>query len=151
GRRQGPRRAGHRPGKEGWGTRNLAWVMAAWPLLSLPLAAHPATPGEGGAAAAERAGARGASELDRALVAARRRAEEAKDVPQSLTVADGAELESRGASDISDMAMLTPNATLYPARAFNSSVTAYIRGVGQFDPIWGMEPGVAVYIDDVAL
>ncbi len=131
--------------------RNLAWVMAAWPLLSLPLAAHPATPGEGGAAAAERAEARGATELDRVLVTARRRAEDAKDVPQSLTVADGAELESRGASDISDMAMLTPNATLYPARAFNSSVTAYIRGVGQFDPIWGMEPGVAVYIDDVAL
>jgi iron complex outermembrane receptor protein len=28
-------------------------------------------------------------------------------------------------------------------------VTAYIRGVGQSDPLWGVDPGVGIYLDDV--
>ena len=35
------------------------------------------------------------------------------------------------------------------SRATNSTLTAYIRGVGQQDPLWGFEPGVGVYVDDV--
>jgi iron complex outermembrane receptor protein len=30
-------------------------------------------------------------------------------------------------------------------------LTAFIRGVGQQDPLWGFEPGVGIYIDDVYL
>ena len=42
-----------------------------------------------------------------------------------------------------------PNLTIYAARGSTSTVTAYIRGIGQSDPLWGVEPGVGIYIDDV--
>ncbi len=36
-------------------------------------------------------------------------------------------------------------------RATSSTINVYIRGVGQSDPLWGFDPGVGVYIDDVYL
>lgn len=94
---------------------------------------------------------RDAVRLDAVLVTARRRPERRQDVPQAITALNGDELESRGATDIAALGMATPNLSIHPARAFNGSVTAHIRGIGQFDPIWGAEPGVGVYIDDVHL
>jgi iron complex outermembrane receptor protein len=92
---------------------------------------------------------REAVELDRVVVTARRRPEPLQAVPGSVTAVSGEELESRGAQDISALGAVTPNLVVYPGRAFNGTVTAYIRGIGQFDPIWGVEPGVGIYIDDV--
>ncbi|MGO4552105.1 TonB-dependent receptor [Lysobacter sp. 2RAF19] len=91
------------------------------------------------------------AELDRVIVTARRRAEDLQDVPIAVTSLDGNELRSRAAEDLSALSAATPNLVLYNARAFNSAVTATIRGVGQFDPVWGVEPAVAIYIDDVYL
>ena len=90
-------------------------------------------------------------ELERVIVTARRRDELLQDVPLSVTAIDGRDLEMRGAEDLAAIGAATPNLTIYPARAFNGTVTAYIRGIGQFDPVWGIEPGVAIYIDDVYL
>ena len=42
-----------------------------------------------------------------------------------------------------------PNLTIYAARGSSSTVTAYIRGIGQADPLWGVDPGVGIYLDDV--
>ena len=43
-----------------------------------------------------------------------------------------------------------PNASLRPAQAaFGASMTAYIRGIGQYDFLPEFEPGVAIYFDDV--
>jgi len=95
--------------------------------------------------------ARAAVELEPVQVSARRHEEDPQRVPQALTRASGAELEGMGAQDLAALDRLAPNLTLYPARAFNGSLTAYVRGIGQFDPVWGVEPGVAVYIDDVQL
>ena len=88
-------------------------------------------------------------ELDRIVVTARRRPEPAQAVPGAVTAVSGEELESRGAQDIGALGAIAPNLVVYPSRAFNGSITAYIRGIGQFDPIWGVEPGVGVYIADV--
>ena len=129
--------------------RSLACLFAACALASAEALAAP--PPGGTPKPGEDRPAREATELDRVVVTARRRPEPLHDVPQAITAVDGDELESRGATDISALDMVTPNLTIYPARAFNGSVTAHIRGVGQFDPIWGAEPGVGVYIDDVHL
>ena len=45
----------------------------------------------------------------------------------------------------------TPNVTLETSRATNSTLTAFIRGVGQQDPVAGFEQGVGIYLDDVYL
>ena len=95
--------------------------------------------------------ARSAVDLDEVIVTARRREEALRHVPQAVTAVDGDELESRGAQDISALGEVTPNLTIYPARAFNNTVTAFIRGIGQADPIWSVEPGVGIYLDDVYL
>ena len=87
--------------------------------------------------------------VDELVVTARRRAESLTDVPISLTVQTGEQLEARGAPDITSLQRVTPNLTLQVSRGTNSTLTAFIRGVGQQDPLWGFEPGVGLYVDDV--
>ena len=128
---------------------SLVCALAGWLLAAAVARAGAASPGPPDADGREARPV--AAELDRVVVTARRREEPAQRVPQAVTAITGEELESRGAGDIAALDMVTPNLTLYPARAFNGSVTAYIRGIGQFDPIWGVEPGVGIYIDDVHL
>lgn len=86
---------------------------------------------------------------DELVVTARRRAESEIDVPISMTVDTAEELDLRGASDITALQRTTPNLTLQVSRGTNSTLTAFIRGIGQQDPLWGYEPGVGLYIDDV--
>ena len=90
-------------------------------------------------------------QLDTVVVTARRREEALRDVPQAVTAISGEELESRGAQNIAALAAVTPNLVIHPGRVFNGTVIAYIRGIGQFDSIWGVQPGVGIYLDDVHL
>jgi len=83
------------------------------------------------------------------VVTARRREESLIDVPISMSVVTGDSLVKSGAADITALQDKTPNLTLQVARGSNSTLIAFSRGVGQQDPLWGFEPGVALYIDDV--
>ncbi|MBD3728349.1 MAG: TonB-dependent receptor [Sphingomonadales bacterium] len=85
------------------------------------------------------------------VVTARRREERLTDVPISVTAFTGDSLAKAGAVDITDLANVTPNTTLEPSRGTNSTLTAFIRGVGQQDPVSGFEQGVGIYLDDVYL
>jgi iron complex outermembrane receptor protein len=85
------------------------------------------------------------------VVTARRRNEALLDVPIAVTAYSGAELERQGAVDITDIADTTPNVTLEVSRGTNSTLTAFIRGIGQQDPVGGFEQGVGIYLDDVYL
>jgi len=83
------------------------------------------------------------------IITARRREENLIDVPISVSVFSGKTLEAQGAPDITALQRQTPNLTLQVARGSNSTLIAFIRGVGQQDPLWGFEPGVGLYVDDV--
>ena len=85
------------------------------------------------------------------VVTARRREESLQDVPIAVTAFTGEQLARSGAIDITDVANVTPNTTLEPSRGTNSTLTAFIRGVGQQDPVAGFEAGVGIYLDDVYL
>ena len=85
------------------------------------------------------------------VVTARRRAESLQDVPIAVTAYSGAQLEREGALDITDIGDTTPNVTLETSRGTNTTLTAFIRGVGQQDPVAGFEQGVGLYLDDVYL
>lgn len=89
--------------------------------------------------------------LEEVVVTARRRDESLQDVPIAVTAFSAESLELRGAGDISELAQSVPSVTLEASRATNSTLTAFIRGVGQQDPLAGFEQGVALYIDDVYL
>ena len=67
------------------------------------------------------------------IVTARRREETLISVPIAITAIGGAQLERSGAIDITDVANIAPNVTLENSRATNSTLSAFIRGVGQQD------------------
>ncbi|HEY0625736.1 MAG TPA: TonB-dependent receptor [Allosphingosinicella sp.] len=132
------------------GTAAAALVAAA-PLHAQDAPAAPASEEEEAAAANEAAdqeSAEGAADGE-IVVTARRRAENLQDVPISVTALDGETLEDQGAVDLTAVMQRTPNTTLQIARGSNSTLIGFIRGVGQQDPLWGFEPGVGLYLDDV--
>ncbi len=87
--------------------------------------------------------------LDAITVTARKREETIQDVPVAVTAFTPETLDRLNVRDIGDLDAQVPNLTVYAARGSSSTVTAYIRGVGQSDPLWGVDPGVAIYLDDV--
>ena len=87
--------------------------------------------------------------LDAVQVTARKREETLQEVPVAVTAFTAESLDKLNIRDISDLDAQVPNLTIYAARGSSSTVTAYIRGVGQSDPLWGVDPGVGIYLDDV--
>ena len=85
------------------------------------------------------------------IVSARRRDERLNDVPIAITAYSAEKLEQQGAVDITDIGLTTPNTTLEASRGTNSTLSAFIRGIGQQDPVSGFEQGVGIYLDDVYL
>ena len=85
------------------------------------------------------------------IVTARRREERLVDVPVAVSSFGAEELQQRGSVDITDIAQITPNTTLEESRGTNSTLSAFIRGIGQQDPVSGFEQGVGIYLDDVYL
>ena len=85
------------------------------------------------------------------VVTARRRAETLLNVPIAVTAFSADRLEKTGAVDLTDIQNVTPNTTLKDARGTNSTLAAFIRGVGQQDPVPGFEAGIGIYLDDVYL
>ena len=116
----------------------------------LTYAAAPAMAQSAGDAATSTTEADEASD-DVIYVTARRREERLIDVPVAVTSISGEQLEERGALDITDVAQTVPNVTLENSRATNSTLSAFIRGIGQQDPVSGFEQGVGIYLDDVYL
>jgi len=89
--------------------------------------------------------------IEQITVTARRREESLQDVPIAVTAMSGASLERAGTPDLVAIAKSVPNVTFEVSRGTNSTLTAFIRGVGQQDPVAGFEAGVGLYIDDVYL
>lgn len=113
--------------------------------LAAPLAAQDGatTPAADEAQAADESGV--------IYVTARRREERLIDVPLSVTALSGEDLVKQGVQDLTQIAQQVPNITLEVSRGTNTTLTAFIRGVGQQDPVAGFEAGVGLYIDDVYL
>ncbi|WP_372013140.1 TonB-dependent receptor [Pseudoxanthomonas sp. 10H] len=90
-----------------------------------------------------------ATQLDTVTVTARKREETLQDVPVAVTAFTPEALDTLNIKDLGDLDSQVPNLTIYAARGSTSTVTAYIRGIGQADPLWGVDPGVGIYLDDV--
>ncbi|MDJ0275297.1 TonB-dependent receptor [Sphingomonas sp. 2R-10] len=117
-------------------------ALVASPALAQTTETPPETPAETASAVADQ----GDGDI---VVTARRRAESVIDVPIAMSVVTGDQLTRTGAVDITALQDKTPNLTLQIARGSNSTLIAFSRGVGQQDPLWGFEPGVGLYLDDV--
>jgi len=89
--------------------------------------------------------------LERIEVTARKSLETLQTVPVAVTSIGSEQLAQNGISVMTEIQQFSPNTTLQSSRGTNSTLTAFIRGVGQEDPLWGYEPGVGIYVDDVYL
>lgn len=86
------------------------------------------------------------------VVTAQFRSQKLQDTPLAITAMTGASLAARGQTNVAEVAAQTPNVTLTPQNAYlGPGIIAFIRGVGQTDPNFALEPGVGMYIDDVYL
>lgn len=90
-----------------------------------------------------------AANLGSVTVTARRREESLQEVPIAVTALGEDQLQEYGVQTLEDLTALAPNVKINAGRGTNSTINAYIRGVGQNDPLWGFEPGVGLYMDDV--
>ena len=115
--------------------------------LALAAAAACSLPVSGPAVAAE-PGAQ-AGTIEQITVTARRREESLQDVPVAITALTADQLQEQYVRTLEDMTAYAPNIKVNAGRATTSTINAYIRGVGQNDPLWGFEPGVGIYLDDV--
>lgn len=87
--------------------------------------------------------------IESVVVTARRREESLQDVPVAISALTADQLQTQNVRTLEDMTAFAPNIKVNAGRATSSTINAYIRGVGQNDPLWGFEPGVGIYIDDV--
>ncbi|WP_082536519.1 MULTISPECIES: TonB-dependent receptor [unclassified Roseateles] len=116
----------------------LAAVAGGCATLGLPAAAQ-STPATDAAV----------TTLDVVKVTARKREESLQDVPVAVTALTAEQLDKLAIKDLGDLQGQVPNLTIYAARGSNTTITTFIRGVGQADPLWGVDPGVGIYFDDV--
>ena len=89
--------------------------------------------------------------IQEVVVTARRFSEDLQNVPIAVTALSAATLQTQAVTNLDDLNSFVPNFKIAADRATTSTINVYIRGVGQSDPLWGFEPGVGVYIDDVYL
>ncbi len=87
--------------------------------------------------------------LQEVVVTARRFAEDLQSAPLAVTALSAATIQAQDVTNLQDLNSFVPNMKIAADRATSSTINVYIRGVGQSDPLWGFEPGVGVYIDDV--
>jgi iron complex outermembrane receptor protein len=90
--------------------------------------------------------------LEEVVVTAQKRAENNQDVPIAITALSAETLAEKGITNIAQISDFTPNIQIDRASAFAGSstiISAFIRGIGQSDFAFNMEPGVGLYVDGV--
>jgi iron complex outermembrane recepter protein len=117
----------------------IRFALAAAAACSLPVS---------GPVVAAEPGAQGGT-IEQVTVTARRREESLQDVPVAITALTADQLQEQNVRTLEDITAYAPNIKVNAGRATTSTINAYIRGVGQNDPLWGFEPGVGIYLDDV--
>ena len=84
------------------------------------------------------------------VVTAEFREQNLQDTPIAITAVNAEMLEARGQTDIAQVAAQAPNVSLRPQpQNGGSGLIAFIRGVGQVDFNYALDPGVGIYVDDV--
>jgi iron complex outermembrane receptor protein len=94
------------------------------------------------------------STLEEVVVTAQKRTENVQDVPIAISVFSAAMLQEKGITDVTQLSNMAPNVTFDAGTPFSgssSTLAAYIRGIGQNDFAFNLDPGVGVYLDGVYL
>ena len=91
-----------------------------------------------------------AGQLEEVTITAEFREANLQETPIAITAVTAEMLEARSQNSVEQIAAQAPNVHLGPqGQANGSGLIAFIRGVGQTDFNFALEPGVGLYIDDV--
>ncbi len=93
-------------------------------------------------------------QIETVIVTAEKRSENVQNVPIAITAFSGAAIQDKGIGDLHGLSNLTPNVNLDSGAPFSgdsSVLSASIRGIGQDDFAFNLDPGVGVYVDGVYL
>ncbi|MBT2135385.1 TonB-dependent receptor [Croceibacterium sp. LX-88] len=83
-------------------------------------------------------------------VTAQFREQNLQDTPIAITAVNSEMLDARGQTNIAQVAAQAPNVSLTPQpQNGGTGLIAFIRGVGQTDFNYALDPGVGLYVDDV--
>ena len=127
---------------------NLAINLAIGLIAATPLHAQQA--GDAGTTAnSTTTNPANAKKLGTVTVTARKREETLQDVPIAVSAFTAQSLYNQNVQNLGDLQGKVPSLQVYAARGSNTTLTAYIRGIGQADPTWGFDPAVGIYLDDV--
>lgn len=92
--------------------------------------------------------------LEEIVVTAQKREENVQTVPIAIAAFSGQALQERGVGEVSQLAKFTPSVQLSASSQIvssPSSLSGFIRGIGQDDFSTQFEPGVGTYVDGVYL
>lgn len=88
--------------------------------------------------------------LEEVVVTAQFRQERLQDTPIAITAVTDDMMRARGQDTIFEVTQQAPNVQIKKnSGPFGASTSAFIRGVGQGDYNFALEPGVGMYIDDI--
>jgi iron complex outermembrane recepter protein len=96
----------------------------------------------------------GGNTVEEVVVTAQKTAQNIQNVPIAITAVTAQALRQKGITDVARLSNIAPNVTLDAGTPFSGSDTvlsAYIRGIGQDDFAFNLDPGVGVYVDGVYL
>jgi len=92
--------------------------------------------------------------LEEIVVTAQKREQNVQDVPIAITAFSAETLKDKAIGDIGALTRFAPNVNLDTGSPFSgdtSVLSASIRGIGQDDFAFNLDPGVGVYVDGVYL
>ena len=92
--------------------------------------------------------------LEEVVVTAQKRSQNIQEVPIAISAYTAETLQSKGLTDLHALSSLAPNVNLDGGSPFSgdsSVLSASIRGIGQDDFAFNLDPGVGVYLDGVFL
>jgi iron complex outermembrane receptor protein len=88
-------------------------------------------------------------QLEEITVTARRREEILQSTPVSVSALSSAQIEQQRVLTVDRLSQITPNVALAPAGGSIAGTVAYIRGIGNADPILAIDQAVGIYLDGV--
>lgn len=90
--------------------------------------------------------------VEEVVVTARKREENLQDTPIAITAVGGAQLQARGAVDLTVIETIAPNvhfSASQPTSGLSGATAVFIRGIGQRDFTINIDPAVGIYFDGV--
>ena len=125
---------------------SLAGAGALW-AMAVAMPAHAQAQTEIDNAALQEATASDPGDI---VVTAQFRGQRVQDTPIAITAVGEAMIREKGLDRITDITNTAPNVVMKPSGSiYGPAATLFIRGVGQMDSSFAVDPGVGLYVDDV--